>query len=65
MSISNRAAIVGLCESPRRHAPQVHPYQIQMECVLGALADAGLSLSDVDGLCVASGDWAEGGASTA
>ncbi|MDX3810120.1 MAG: hypothetical protein QHC89_27500, partial [Bosea sp. (in: a-proteobacteria)] len=27
----------------------------------GALADAGLKLSDVDGLCVAAGDWAEGG----
>lgn len=61
MSISNRAAIVGLCESPRRHAPEVHPYQIQMECVQGALVDAGLSLADVDGLCVAAGDWAEGG----
>lgn len=61
MSIANRAAIVGLYESPRRQAPDVHPYQIQMECVLGALADAGLDLADVDGLCVASGDWAEGG----
>ncbi|SEG63541.1 Acetyl-CoA acetyltransferase [Bosea lathyri] len=32
-----------------------------MECISGALADAGLALSDVDGLCVAAGDWAEGG----
>lgn len=55
------AAIVGAYESPTRDAPQVHPYEIQMECVLAALADAGLTLADVDGLCVASGDWAEGG----
>lgn len=41
MSISNRAAIVGLCESPRRHAPEVHPYQIQMECVQGAWSTPG------------------------
>lgn len=61
MSISGRTAIVGVYESARRDAPQIHPYQIQMECVLGALADAGLELADVDGLCVAAGDWAEGG----
>jgi acetyl-CoA C-acetyltransferase len=39
----------------------MHPFALQMECVTGALADAGLKLSDVDGLCVAAGDWAEGG----
>ncbi|AKQ55733.1 thiolase [Bordetella hinzii] len=61
MGISNQAAIVGVYESPRREAPRMHPYQLQMECMLGALADAGLALKDVDGLCVASGDWAEGG----
>ncbi|SDR53856.1 Acetyl-CoA acetyltransferase [Paraburkholderia fungorum] len=61
MDISGRAAIAGIFESPRRSAPQMHPYALQMECVLGALSDAGLTLNDVDGLCVASGDWAEGG----
>lgn len=62
MNVAGKAAIVGIHESTRRDAPQVHPFTLQMECVLGALADAGLSLSDVDGLCCASGDWAEGGA---
>lgn len=55
------ASIVGAYESPRRQAPRLHPFALQMECISGALADAGLSLSDVDGLCVAAGDWAEGG----
>lgn len=58
---SRQAAIVGLYESPRRNAPRVHPFAIQQECVHGALQDAGLTLSDVDGLCVASGDWGDGG----
>lgn len=58
---SARASIVGAYESPRRQAPRLHPFALQMECISGALADAGLSLSDVDGLCVAAGDWAEGG----
>ncbi|MEZ2408901.1 hypothetical protein AB6806_18995 [Bosea sp. RCC_152_1] len=56
-----KASIVGAYESPRRQAPRLHPFALQMECISGALADAGLSLSDVDGLCVAAGDWAEGG----
>jgi acetyl-CoA acetyltransferase len=58
---SKKASIVGAYESPRRQAPRLHPFALQMECITGALADAGLSLSDVDGLCVAAGDWAEGG----
>lgn len=58
---STKASIVGAYESPRRQAPRLHPFALQMECISGALADAGLSLSDVDGLCVAAGDWAEGG----
>jgi acetyl-CoA acetyltransferase len=58
---SMKASIVGAYESPRRQAPRLHPFALQMECISGALADAGLSLSDVDGLCVAAGDWAEGG----
>lgn len=58
---SIKASIVGAYESPRRQAPRLHPFALQMECIKGALADAGLGLSDVDGLCVAAGDWAEGG----
>ncbi|UOQ56731.1 acetyl-CoA acetyltransferase [Leucobacter allii] len=48
---SHRVAIVGAYESERRKAPGVHPYAIQAEAVLGALRDAGLALSDVDGFC--------------
>lgn len=59
--LSGKAAIAGVFESPRRDAPRVHPFALQMECILGALDDAGLTLKDVDGLCAASGDWAEGG----
>ncbi|MEX3773053.1 acetyl-CoA acetyltransferase [Pseudomonas sp. MYb118] len=61
MNISGRAAIVGAYESPRRDAQGVHPFAIQVECIHAALSQAGLTLKDVDGLCVASGDWAEGG----
>ncbi|WP_301340890.1 acetyl-CoA acetyltransferase [Azospirillum brasilense] len=61
IDLSGKAAIAGVYESPRRDAPRVHPFALQMECILGALDDAGLTLKDVDGLCAASGDWAEGG----
>lgn len=60
--IRNRAAIVGIHESPLRNAPGTHPFRIKMDSINAALVDAGLTLADVDGLCVASGDWAEGGA---
>ena len=53
--------MIGAYESPRRKAPGVHPYELQGECVLGALADAGLELGDVDGLCTASAFAPEGG----
>ncbi len=61
MSLSGRAAIVGAYESPIRKSDGVHPYAIQMECVKGALDDAGLTIADVDGLASAQGDFAEGG----
>ncbi|TWA79573.1 acetyl-CoA acetyltransferase [Azospirillum brasilense] len=61
IDLSGKAAIAGVFESPRRDAPRVHPFALQMDCILGALDDAGLTLKDVDGLCAASGDWAEGG----
>lgn len=55
------AVIAGAFESPRRKADGVHPFAILHEVVTGALADAGLTLADVDGLCVTAGDVAEGG----
>lgn len=61
-SISGKTAVVGAYESPRRKADGVHPFEIQAECVRGALRDAGLELSDVDGFCTAAGDGGEGGA---
>jgi acetyl-CoA C-acetyltransferase len=54
-------AIVGAYESPLRKAPGVHPFAIQAECVLGALADAGLELGDVDGFATAASFPTEGG----
>jgi acetyl-CoA C-acetyltransferase len=58
---SGEVAVVGAYESPRRKAPGVHPYEIQAECVRGALADAGLTRGDVDGLCTAATFAHEGG----
>lgn len=43
------ALIVGAFEHPTRKAPDKTVAQLHMECALGALADAGLSLKDVDG----------------
>jgi acetyl-CoA C-acetyltransferase len=62
MSWSGQIAIVGAYESPRRKAPGVHPFEIQAECVFGALEDAGLTLAEVDGFCTAAGSPGEGGA---
>jgi acetyl-CoA C-acetyltransferase len=56
-------AVVGAYESPHRKAGRVHPFAFHAECVRGALEDAGLELSDVDGYCTASGFANEGGAS--
>jgi acetyl-CoA acetyltransferase len=58
---SREPVIVGTYESPGRKRPGVHPYEIQAECVGGALADAGLEPGDVDGFCTAAGDFGEGG----
>lgn len=44
------AAIVGIYEYPKRKAPGVTSLQIKAESAAKALADAGLSWSDVDGL---------------
>ncbi len=49
MTIRDRAYIAGAFEHPTRHAPDKSTPQLHAECAAGALADSGLSLSDVDG----------------
>jgi acetyl-CoA C-acetyltransferase len=49
MSIRGRAYIAGICEHPTREAPDLTAAQIHAEATQGALADAGLGLSDIDG----------------
>ena len=49
MSIKGKAFIVGAYEHPDRVIPDKSVSQIQAEVAIGALKDAGLSLSDVDG----------------
>jgi acetyl-CoA C-acetyltransferase len=43
------ACIVGAFEHPTRHAPDKSVAELHLESALGALADAGLGLADVDG----------------
>ena len=45
----DQAYIAGIFEHPTRHAPETSLVQLHAECALGALKDAGLSASDVDG----------------
>jgi len=49
MSTSSKAYIVGAYEHPTRKAPDKSVAQLHAECAQGALRDAGLALSDVDG----------------
>ncbi|MEV8546467.1 thiolase domain-containing protein [Streptomyces sp. NPDC051572] len=49
MSIKGKAFIAGAYEHPGRELPDTSIPQIHAEVALGALADAGLTLSDVDG----------------
>lgn len=51
MSVNRKdqAYIAGIFEHPTRHAPETSLVQLHAECALGALKDAGLSASDVDG----------------
>lgn len=51
MSLIRKAAIVGAYEHPTRFAPNKTMFQIMAESARGALADAGLTIKDVDGLC--------------
>ena len=49
MSLRGRTSIVGAYEHPGRDLPDRSAAQIHAEVALGALADAGLGLRDVDG----------------
>ena len=49
MSIKGRAYIAGAYEHPTRKAPDSSLAQLHAEVALGALADAGLTIHDVDG----------------
>ena len=49
MTIKRKACIAGAFEHPTRKAPDKTVAQLHAESAKGALADAGLSLSDVDG----------------
>ena len=49
MSLRRQACIAGTFEHPTRKAPDKTVPQLHAECARGALADAGLSLKDVDG----------------
>ena len=54
MTIRGKACIVGAYEHPTRKAPDKAVAQLHAESARGALADAGLSLKDVDGYFCAS-----------
>ena len=57
MSIRRKACIVGAYEHPTRKAPDKTVAQLHAECARGALADAGLTIADVDGyFCAGGGD---------
>jgi len=49
VSIRGTAFIVGAYEHPGRVLPDISAAQIHVEAAIGALSDAGLQLSDVDG----------------
>lgn len=49
MTIRGRACIAGAYEHPTRKAADKTVPQLHIESAMGALADAGLTLADVDG----------------
>ena len=51
MSMWGKVAVAGVYEHPTRFAPDKTAYQIHAESARGALADAGLTIRDVDGFC--------------
>lgn len=61
---SGDVALAGIYEHPARKCPGTHPFELQARCVVGALADAGLTLADVDGFATAAGEESEGGGVT-
>ena len=48
MNIRGAAYVAGIYEHPRRDIPDRTLFEIHTEVALGALADAGLAMSDVD-----------------
>ena len=54
MTLSGSVAIAGVHEHPTRWAPDKTEFQIMAESAREALADAGLTIRDVDGLFAAS-----------
>ena len=54
VDLRRAAAIVGIHEHVTRYAPDKSELQLQGECVIKALEDAGLQKKDVDGLLTAS-----------
>ncbi|MBK9179094.1 MAG: thiolase domain-containing protein [Acidimicrobiales bacterium] len=65
MSRRGKAFIAGAFEHPRRVIPDRTVAEIHAEVALGALADAGLTLADVDGYCCAGDAPGFGGLSMA
>lgn len=65
MSIRGRAFVAGVFEHPGRELPDTSIAQIHAEVATGALADAGLTLADVDGYFCASDAPGFGGISMA
>ncbi|MDX2170972.1 MAG: acetyl-CoA acetyltransferase [Deltaproteobacteria bacterium] len=49
----SQAVIAGVYEHPTRWAPDKTQFQLCAEAARGALADAGLTIADVDGFCTA------------
>ena len=54
-TVSRKAAIAGVYEHPARFVPDKTMFQIMAESARGALADAGLTIKDVDGVFCALG----------
>ena len=50
MSLKKKAAVVGVYEHPTRYSPSKTSYQLIAESAREALADAGLTIKDVDGM---------------
>jgi acetyl-CoA C-acetyltransferase len=53
MTALSQAVIAGVYEHPTRWAPDKTQFQLCAEAARGALADAGLTIADVDGFCTA------------